>query len=87
MDLLNLDEFREAARATLSPMAFDYYDSGAWDEQTLRENREAWRRLLLRFRTLVDVSERELGTTFLGREVTSPIAVAPTAFHQLAHPT
>jgi isopentenyl diphosphate isomerase/L-lactate dehydrogenase-like FMN-dependent dehydrogenase len=34
----------------------------------------------------VDVSERDPGTTRLGRPRTHPILVAPTAYHRLAHP-
>jgi len=83
---LNIDEFRAQARERLTKMAFDYYDSGAWDEYTLRENREAWRRRAIRYRTLVDVSERDTRSSLLGRPMSAPIAVAPTAFHKLAHP-
>jgi 4-hydroxymandelate oxidase len=35
---------------------------------------------------LVDVSERDPGTTLLGRPRPHPIVVAPTAYHRLAHP-
>jgi 4-hydroxymandelate oxidase len=35
---------------------------------------------------LVDVSERDPGTTLLGRPRPHPILVAPTAYHRLAHP-
>lgn len=35
---------------------------------------------------LVDVSERDPGTTVLGRPRPHPIVVAPTAYHRLAHP-
>ena len=35
---------------------------------------------------LVDVSERDPGTTLLGRPRPHPVVVAPTAYHRLAHP-
>jgi isopentenyl diphosphate isomerase/L-lactate dehydrogenase-like FMN-dependent dehydrogenase len=35
---------------------------------------------------LVDVSERDPGTTLLGRSRPHPVVVAPTAYHRLAHP-
>ena len=47
---------------------------------------EAWRRIAIRPRVLVDVSERDLGTTVLGRRRPHPVFVAPTAYHGLAHP-
>lgn len=85
MDLVNLSEFERAAREKMSRMAFDYYASGADDELTLADNRDAFERLKLAYRVLVDVSERDLSTTVLGREVSMPVLVAPTAFHKLAH--
>jgi isopentenyl diphosphate isomerase/L-lactate dehydrogenase-like FMN-dependent dehydrogenase len=53
---------------------------------TLRANEEAWRRIEIRPRVLVDVSERDPGTTLLGRPRPHPVVVAPTAYHRLAHP-
>ncbi len=85
-DALNLAELEEAARAKLPQMAYDYYASGADDERTLGDNRAAFGRRRLAYRVLVDVSRRDLSTTVLGRKVSMPILVAPTAFHRLADP-
>ncbi len=84
--LLNLGELELLARARLAPLAYDYYASGADDEHTLRRNVEAYRELALHYRVLVDVSRPSAATTVLGTPVQSPILVAPTAFHRLAHP-
>jgi isopentenyl diphosphate isomerase/L-lactate dehydrogenase-like FMN-dependent dehydrogenase len=46
----------------------------------------AWRRIAIRPRVLVDVSERDPSTTLLGRRRPHPVVVAPTAYHRLAHP-
>jgi 4-hydroxymandelate oxidase len=86
MDPLNLSELEEVARGRLPPLAWDYYASGADDEDTLRRNVEAYRRIALHYRVLVDVSRRDLATSVLGHPVAMPILVAPTAFHRLAHP-
>jgi 4-hydroxymandelate oxidase len=67
-------------------MAYDYYASGAEGERTLADNVEAWQRIRLRPRCLVDVATRDLTTTVLGRRVSMPVLVAPTAFQRLAHP-
>ncbi len=83
---INLADLERLAREALSPMAFDYYASGALDEVTLGENEAAWRRLRLHYRVLVDVRQRSLATTVLGADVTLPVLVAPTAFQRLAHP-
>lgn len=78
--------WEERAKERLSPAAYDYYRGGAGEECTLRRNQEAWRQWSFRPRVLVDVRERSLRTTLLGQQVQSPIVVAPTAFHGLAHP-
>ena len=86
MDLINLFDFEAAAREKLSAMAYDYYRSGSFDEITLEENHAAYDRLRLRFRVLRDVSERDLSIELLGRRISMPMLIAPTAFHRLAHP-
>ena len=83
---LSLDALEEAARQRLPQMVFDYYAGGAGDEWTLRENRYAFDRWVLRPRFLVDVSDADLRTTVLGQEVPFPILIAPTALQRLAHP-
>ena len=86
MDPINLYEYEAIAQAKLTPMAYDYYASGAHDEITLRENHAAYDRIPLRYRVLRDISRRTTATTVLGHQLSMPIIVAPTAFHKLAHP-
>src|SRR6478609_5896860 len=85
-DILNLAELERLAHARLPQMAWDYYASGADDERCVRRNCEAFERLALHYRVLVDVSRRDLATTVLGHRIALPVIVAPTAFHRLAHP-
>jgi 4-hydroxymandelate oxidase len=83
---INVAEYRDAARAKLSEMAWSYYASGALDETTLRDNRAAFERVKIAWKVLRGVAHRSTVTTVLGCEVAMPILVAPTAFHGLAHP-
>jgi 4-hydroxymandelate oxidase len=82
--LLNIADYARAARGKLSSDVSDYFDGGALDEITLRENTAGWERLKLYYRVLAGVGARDLSTTVLGQPVSMPIAVAPTAFHKLA---
>jgi 4-hydroxymandelate oxidase len=82
----NVQDFEALARERLTQMAYDYYAGGAEDEITLRENREAFRRRFLKYRVLVDVSERDTTTTLLDQELPFPVILAPTSMHKLAHP-
>jgi len=82
--LLNISDYARAARARLPKGVLDYYEGGALDEITLRENVAAWQNLTLYYRVLAGVGSRELATSILGQTISMPIAVAPTAFHRLA---
>jgi 4-hydroxymandelate oxidase len=82
--LLNLFEYERAAEAALEPMAWRYFSGGAGDGRTQRDNRAAFERRRFLPRVLVDVSQRSLATTVLGRPVAWPVLVAPMALHGLA---
>ncbi|MEZ4470738.1 MAG: alpha-hydroxy acid oxidase [bacterium] len=86
MEPINLFDFERLAQKRLPDMTLGYYQSGARDELTLRSNREAYERVALHYRVLVDVSRRDTRTTVLGTPIALPVLVAPTAFHRLAHP-
>jgi 4-hydroxymandelate oxidase len=84
--VLSLPEFEERARGCLPTMVYEYVASGAADEHTLRWNREAYDRIVLRPRVLRDVSRVDMRVTLLGRELPFPILLAPTAYHRTIHP-
>jgi 4-hydroxymandelate oxidase len=84
--LLNVADYARAATGVLPKEVLDYYEGGALDEITLRENVAGWERLKLYYRVLAGVGARELRTTVLGQQISMPIAIAPTAFHKLACP-
>ena len=83
---VNVDDFEPLARARIRRAYFDFIAGGAEDERTLAWNRTAFDRFRLLPRVLVDVSRVDTSTTLLGTRVPSPIHVAPTAYHRLAHP-
>ena len=74
----NIADMREVARKRLPKGVFEYLDRGAEDEIALADNREAFKRLKLRTRFLVDLSERDMGTELLGSRSELPLAIAPT---------
>jgi isopentenyl diphosphate isomerase/L-lactate dehydrogenase-like FMN-dependent dehydrogenase len=81
-----LADFERLAADRLEPGPHGYFAGGAADELTLRESEAAWRRISIRPRVLVDVSERDPSTTLLGVRRPHPLIVAPMAFHRLVHP-
>ena len=76
-----------AARERLPRMVYDYFAGGAGDESTLADNCAAFGRLAIRPRVLCDVARRDLAVSVLGgQRLEMPVAVAPMAYHCLAHP-
>ncbi|MFY0572813.1 alpha-hydroxy acid oxidase [Archangium lansingense] len=84
--MLPYEALEALARERLPSAVFDYIAGGSGDEATLADNTAAWARLRLRPRVLRDVSSVDTSTELLGAPLSSPILVAPTAFHSLVHP-
>jgi 4-hydroxymandelate oxidase len=84
--VLTLDEFEPIARAKMDRAGFDYVAGGAWDEVSLRESVEAWRRKRFVPRVLTDVKSVDVAGSFLGKAAAIPVAMAPMAVQSLAHP-
>lgn len=81
-----LEEQAEKARAVLDPEVFDYYSAGSGDQVTRHESGSAWTRYRLRPYPLRDVALVDTSSIALGAPVSTPIAIAPSAFQRLAHP-
>jgi isopentenyl diphosphate isomerase/L-lactate dehydrogenase-like FMN-dependent dehydrogenase len=82
---VNVADYERLAEQRLDAGAYGYFAGGAGDEWTLRENVAAFNRWVLRPRMLVDVGTVTTASTVLGREVSFPVLVAPTALQRLAH--
>jgi len=86
MPALSLHSLEHQARRCLPPEVYDFYAGGAEDEVTLRANETAFARIGLLPRVLRGCGQPDLGVSLLGRRVSMPVLVAPTAFHRLADP-
>ena len=79
-------DLQRQARKLLTRHVYDYYAGGSGRERTLRANEKAWRQVWLAPRVLRDVSAVDTATRLLGSDVATPLCVAPSGFHGLAHP-
>ncbi len=84
--VVNLGDFEPFARERMAGPSFDYVAGGAWDEITLGESVDAWRRHRFVPRVLRDVRSIDLSGSFLGTASSLPIAIAPMAAQAMAHP-
>jgi 4-hydroxymandelate oxidase len=78
-------DLQRRARKLLPRNVYDYYAGGSGRERTLRANEKAWRTVWIAPRVLRDVSAVDTTTRLLGAEFATPLCVAPTGFHGLAH--
>ena len=74
----NVFDLREAAKRRLPKAVFEFVDRSTEDELALRNNRTAFEKIKLKHRALVDVSARSTRTTLFGKEISLPMAIAPT---------
>jgi isopentenyl diphosphate isomerase/L-lactate dehydrogenase-like FMN-dependent dehydrogenase len=83
---INVWDYERLAEQKLDAQAHAYFAGGSGDEVTLRENVAAFRRLTLRPRVLVDVTNISTATSVLGTPVALPVLVGPLAMQRMAHP-
>ncbi|MCZ6746341.1 MAG: alpha-hydroxy acid oxidase [Acidobacteria bacterium] len=83
---INVFDFAPVAKKKLPPAHYGYLATGVEDDRTLRANREAFSRINLRPRRLVDVSRIDMTTDLLGVDHSSPIILAPVGSQKGFHP-
>ncbi|NXW30985.1 HAOX2 oxidase, partial [Phaetusa simplex] len=86
MAMVCLSDFEAYAKKYLPKIAWDFFAAGADDCSTRDENILAYKRIRFRPRMLRDVSMMDIRTKLLGTEISFPVGIAPTGFHQLAWP-
>mmetsp|Transcript_16815 Transcript_16815/g.23396 ORF Transcript_16815/g.23396 Transcript_16815/m.23396 type:complete len:375 (+) Transcript_16815:73-1197(+) len=83
---VNVEDFHQLAKQKLPKMVYDYYSSGSDDQVTLKSTRAAYNNIKLVPRFLVDVSKQDTSIELFGIKLRTPILVAATAMHKMAHP-
>ncbi|CAF4396817.1 unnamed protein product [Rotaria sp. Silwood2] len=91
--LLNVEDYHQQAKKKLPQMIYDFYSTGSDDQLTLIDNQQAFRRIKLRPKILIDVSSQSAvnsiscQTQLLNSTITIsfPCIIAPTALHRLAN--
>ena len=79
-----LEDFRKEAQSRLPRLMFDFIDGAAGREYAACKNIETLDRIRLLPRVLVNVAERILKKTFLGKEWGLPFGIAPMGMCDLA---
>ncbi|KAH6980829.1 (S)-2-hydroxy-acid oxidase [Ilyonectria sp. MPI-CAGE-AT-0026] len=79
-------DLKEHGCANLPKMYSDYFNEGAMDLLTLRDNEEAYNRYKIRPRILVNVQDVDISGEIFGCKTALPLGFSPAAMHRLAHP-
>jgi isopentenyl diphosphate isomerase/L-lactate dehydrogenase-like FMN-dependent dehydrogenase len=82
---VSADDWEEMAREKLDTPSFDYIAGGAGTEDTMRANREAFRRWRLVPRMLRGTAERDFAIDILGATSPAPFMLAPIGVQGIAH--
>jgi len=83
---LEVMDFEAAARKALPPAHFGYLATGVDDDGTVRANREAYSRIQIRARRLVDVEEVDMSVKLLGAKWKTPLVLSPVSAQKAFHP-
>ncbi|CAF1526664.1 unnamed protein product [Rotaria sordida] len=91
--LLNIEDYHQQAKKTLPKMTYEFFRNGSDDQLTLIDNEQAFRRIKLRPKVLIDVSSHltidsiSCKTQILNSTTTMsfPCMIAPAALHCLAN--
>jgi isopentenyl diphosphate isomerase/L-lactate dehydrogenase-like FMN-dependent dehydrogenase len=83
--IVNLDDFRTAARSKIGPDLFDYIDGGAGDELTCAANRRDFDAIQLAPLVFRDVAQVDLRWSGPLGQFALPIGLSPSAMQRLVH--
>jgi len=81
--VVNIDDLRKLAKKRLPRIAYDFIEGGVEDEVGIDHNEQAFRRIKLVPRYLIDVVKRDQSTTLFGRTYSHPFGIAPTGVASL----
>ena len=83
----NIDDFRKLAKKSIPSPIFHYIDGAADDEVTYRRNTKAFDECYLVPKVLRSVENVNLETKVLGKKISLPFFLSPTALQRLFHHT
>ncbi len=78
LEAYNIFDLREMARKRMPRGLFEFVDRGTEDEVSLHNNRDVFKKIRFKPRTLVDVSKRSQEITIFGNKCKMPMVIAPT---------
>ena len=85
-EAINVFDLERVARDKLPPAHYGYIATGVTSEVTQIANRDAFNRIQLRMRRLIDTRKIDMSVDILGRKWPTPIGLAPAGSQKAFHP-
>jgi len=83
--ITDIEDMKRLFKRRVPKMFHDYANSGSWTESTYRANEDDFKKIKLRQRVAVDMTNRSLASTMVGQDVSMPVAIAPTGLTGMMH--
>ncbi|WP_194975935.1 alpha-hydroxy acid oxidase [Aquiflexum lacus] len=85
-DFKNVFDLEEMSGKVMGKDAIDYLNGGADDSKTVKANVEAYQKIQIRARRLIDVSTISTKVELFGKVLDTPIILSPVGFQKFFHP-
>ena len=85
-DIVSVSDYEPYAQQRMTDLAWAYVHGAAADELTAKKNTDAFSRLELQQRVMVDLSAANTRVDLFAHVYDYPIMLAPVAYQKLAHP-
>jgi 4-hydroxymandelate oxidase len=84
-EAINVFDFETLAKSKLPPAHYGYLATGVNDDLTLKANREAFNKVRLRMRRLIDPSHVDTSIQLFGKTWPTPIVLSPVGSQRAFH--
>ncbi|GLB02636.1 hypothetical protein AtubIFM57258_006093 [Aspergillus tubingensis] len=85
-EIFSIADLQAKASEKLPRVFKEFFNEGAMDLITVKDNEDAFNRYKIRPRVLRDVSNLDTSTTICNTKVSFPFGFSPAASHKIAHP-
>lgn len=85
-DAIDVFDFEWQAKQKLPPAHYGYLATGVNDDLTLQANRDAFSKVKLKMRRLIDPTQVDMSTSLFGQQWSSPIVLSPVSSQNAFHP-
>ena len=84
--ILEINDLKKLSKKKLPKMFYDYIDTGAYSGKTYEDNENDFRKIKLKQRVGINIKNRNIKTTILGRSYDLPLGLAPVGMGGMMYP-